>query len=389
MGYFQQFAMFTFYEFFAGGGMARLGLGPQWTCLFANDIDAKKANSYRANFSGAPELIQADVASISPKLLPGRADLVWASFPCQDLSLAGLGAGLSGNRSGAFWPFWLLLEQLIDEGRRPSIIAVENVCGTLTSHGGRDFAAIGAAFARAGYRFGAVVLDAAHFVPQSRPRLFVIGASQHFEIPRDLFADCPQNTLHPPSLVAAHAFLPPRAAENWVWWRFPVPDCRASVFADLIEEDPSDVSWASLDETRKLLAQMSPVNLAKVQAAQLTRRRMVGCIYRRTRVDEFQKKVQRAEVRFDNIAGCLRTPGGGSSRQRILVVEGAKIRTRLLSAREAARLMGLPERYTLPERYNDAYHLIGDGVAVPAVRHLSERLFTRLLDVSTGRKKAA
>lgn len=51
----------TFYEFFAGGGLARIGLGPQWTCLFANDIDTKKADVYRRNFSGAPELVVADI----------------------------------------------------------------------------------------------------------------------------------------------------------------------------------------------------------------------------------------------------------------------------------------------------------------------------------------
>jgi DNA (cytosine-5)-methyltransferase 1 len=39
-----------YYEFFAGGGMARAGLGSGWTCLFANDIDSKKRASYAANW---------------------------------------------------------------------------------------------------------------------------------------------------------------------------------------------------------------------------------------------------------------------------------------------------------------------------------------------------
>jgi DNA (cytosine-5)-methyltransferase 1 len=47
------------------------------------------------------------------------------------------------------------MKTLADEGRAPSLIVLENVCGVLTSHGGKDFAAIGAALARAGYRFGA------------------------------------------------------------------------------------------------------------------------------------------------------------------------------------------------------------------------------------------
>ena len=83
--------MAKFYEFFAGGGMARKGLGPDWTCLFANDFDFKKGLTYQANF-GSRELKVADIRAVTPDDLPGVADLMWGSFPCQDLSLAGAGA---------------------------------------------------------------------------------------------------------------------------------------------------------------------------------------------------------------------------------------------------------------------------------------------------------
>jgi len=94
--------------------------------------------------------------------------------------------------------------------------------------------------------------------------------------------------------------------------------------------------------------------------------------------------VQRAEIRFDDVAGCLRTPAGGSSRQVIMVVEGKRIRSRLLSPREAARLMGLPDSYLLPKNYNAAYHLAGDGVAVPVVRHLAQHLLEPLLEYNAN-----
>jgi DNA (cytosine-5)-methyltransferase 1 len=124
---------------------------------------------------------------------------------------------------------------------------------------------------------------------------------------------------------------------------------------------------------------MSPLHQRKVALAKASGRRTVGAIYRRTRADERGGSLQRAEVRFDGISGCLRTPAGGSSRQSILVVEGRSIRSRLLSPREAARLMGLPDSYKLPENYNEAYHLAGDGVAVPVVRFLAEQLLEPLL----------
>ncbi|MYC65066.1 MAG: DNA cytosine methyltransferase [Acidobacteriia bacterium] len=381
--------MAGFYEFFAGGGMVRAGLGPGWSCVFANDIDPIKGASYKRNW-GAAGLRVADVASLTAEDLPGTADLAWASFPCQDLSLAGSGGGLRGERSGTFWPFWSTVEGLATTGRAPSTVVLENVCGALTSHKGEDFAAIGGAIEGVGYRLGAVVIDAVHFVPQSRPRLFVIAVDRNQVIPDRLVAREPDNRWHSRALVEAYRRLPARAHANWLWWHLPTPPKREAVLSDLIEEDPRGVKWHTAAETRRLLKLMSPVNLAKVEAAKEAGHRVVGTVYKRTRPNENGVSKQRAEVRFDGIAGCLRTPSGGSSRQTVMIVEGSNVRSRLLAPREAARLMGLPEDYKLPEKYNDAYHLAGDGVVVPVVRHLAEFILEPLLAAfGTAEQKAA
>ena len=381
--------MGSFYEFFAGGGMARAGLGPEWTCLFANDFDAKKGFAYQANWGTGGELTVGDVRRLDAGSLPGHPDLVWGSFPCQDLSLAGAGAGLSGERSGTFYPFWESINGLIKDGRPPRIVAVENVCGTLTSHGGKDFEAICRTFAEAGYRYGALVINADLFVPQSRPRLFVIGVHSQAHVAPELFSPEPIEPFHTRALRRAVAALPNEVQDMLVWWNVPTPERRVETFADLIEEEPDSVPWHSPMETKRLLEMMSPVNKAKVEAAKRAGRRMVGGVYRRTRLDELGSKVQRAEVRFDDVAGCLRTPAGGSSRQIILVVDGRRIRSRLISARETARLMGLPDSYILPRRYNDAYHLTGDGVAAPVVRHLAKHIFEPVLEPSSAAYRAA
>ena len=373
----------TYYEFFAGGGMARAGLGDGWRCLFANDFDAMKAATYRANW-GAEHLVCADVAKLAVSDLPAKADLAWASFPCQDLSLAGDNAGLgraksaAPTRSGTFWPFWALMKGLRSEGRAPAAIVLENVFGALTSHGGKDFAAIGAALAGAGYRFGALVVDAVHFVPQSRPRVFFVAVEHGAPLPPGLAGAAPSAPWHPRALVEAHSRLPAAAKRKWVWWQLPVPPARASTLADLVEGQPSGVRWHTPEETARLLGMMSPLNAAKVEVARRAGRRMVGGVYRRTRPDGDGGKGQRAEIRFDGIAGCLRTPSGGSSRQTILVVEGDTVRSRLVSPREAARLMGLEDSYQLPARYNDAYHVAGDGVCPPVVRHVARHLLEPL-----------
>lgn len=369
-----------FYEFFAGGGMARLGLGGGWRCVFANDNDPKKAACYRARFGDEGHLFVGDIARLDTRSLAGgRADLAWASFPCQDLSLAGAGAGLGGERSGTFWPFWRLMLGLRREGRAPRAVVLENVYGAVTSHGGRDLAAICEELAAGGYRFGALVVDAARFLPQSRPRLFVVAADAALDIPDALLDAGPEGEWRPESLKLSYELLTDAARAACVWWRLPPPPAPASTLEDLIEDEPRGVKWHTPDETARLLGMMSPVNREKVDAARRAGARRVGALYRRTRRGADGVKRQRAEARFDGVAGCLRTPSGGSSRQTVIVVEGDRVRTRLLSPREAARLMGLPDDYPLPANYNDAYHLAGDGVAVPVVAHLAENLLTPLL----------
>ena len=378
----------TFYEFFAGAGMARAGLGDRWRCQFANDFDQKKSATYARNW-GDDNLVCGDVRNVTTGDLTGVADLVWASFPCQDLSLAGGGAGLKGERSGTFWPFWRLMTALADESRAPAVIVLENVCGTLSSHGGKDFRAICKALRDGGYKFGALVIDAVHFVPQSRPRLLIIAVRADITIPDTLCETESGRVFHPRSLRNAFGRLPADLKEGWIWWRLPVPPVRNIGFSDFLEEHPRDVPWHTPLETRKLLGMMSDINLDKVRAAKREGRRIVGTVYKRTRRDETGRKVQRAEVRFDDIAGCLRTPAGGSSRQLVLVVQGRKVRSRLISSRETARLMGLPDDYTLPENYNEAYHLTGDGVVVPVVRFLADALIEPVVLHATETREAA
>lgn len=377
--------MFGFYEFFAGGGMARAGLGPGWSCLFANDFDERKASAYRENYGGEA-LRVGDIAALTGADLPGVADLAWGSFPCQDLSLAGGGAGLAGARSGTVFAFWRLMGDLAKEGRGPALIALENVCGAITSNGGQDFAALCAAFGEAGYRFGPLVIDAALFVAQSRPRLFLVGARRDVQIPDGLTMPAPQAPFHTPALVRAVERLAPRLRAEALWWRLPAPRQAHRTFAQALEDAPVDAPWRTDAETARLVSLMSPVNIAKLDQAKASGRRRVGAVYRRTRTLPDGGRQQRAEVRFDDLAGCLRTPGGGSSRQMILVVEGDMVRSRLLSARETARLMGLADTYRLPRSYTDAYHITGDGVVVPVVAHLARGLLDPLLE---GRARAA
>jgi DNA (cytosine-5)-methyltransferase 1 len=367
---------FTFYEFFAGGGMARTGLGPGWRCLFANDFDPAKTAAYAANF-GADDLRTGDVWDLRAADLPGHADLAWASSPCQDVSLAGAREGLSGRRSSAFWGFWRLVEQLEAEGRAPRAIGVENVTGLLSSHGGRDFTAICEALHGLGYRFGAMEIDAALFAPQSRPRMFLLAVR---ETPGDLVAAEP-GPFQTRAVRQAFERLPQPLQRSWIWWRLPAPARRNAVLADILEPDEV-VEWLSPARTQRLVGLMAPLHRRRLAELMAGGERQVGTVFRRMRIEN-GRKVQRAEARFDGLAGCLRTPAGGSSRQFVLVLEHGQARARLLTPREAARLMGLPDDYRLPAAATAALHLAGDGVVASVVRHLAAELLEPLLSQPT------
>jgi DNA (cytosine-5)-methyltransferase 1 len=200
--------------------MARAGLGESWRCLFANDFDAMKVATYVRNYGDADIKLE-DVARLRLDDLPaGPSDLAWASFPCQDLSLAGDYRGLgrardrARTRSGTFWPFWKLMRGLAEAGRSSRAIVLENVYGCLTSHGGKDFAAIGSALSSSERRFGAIVLNASHFVPQSRPRVFFIAIERDELVPTELVSDGPDLQWHPQSLVDAYSGMPVSAKKR-------------------------------------------------------------------------------------------------------------------------------------------------------------------------------
>lgn len=359
----------TVAEFFAGSGLVREGLGLWFKTAWANDICPKKAAVYEANF-GKGELKVKSIADVSGLELPPVA-LAWASFPCQDLSLAGKLAGLSqGSRSGLFWE-WLRVIDEMPETARPAVLAIENVVGFLVSHEGENFSRAYNALRERGYLAGAFVMDATHFVPQSRPRSFIIAVREGIDL-KGLTQDEPDTLWHPKSVVTAYNAV---NDQSWIWWKLPAPKMRKTSFSDICDYD------AACDEpetTARLLKMLSPLNRKKLDQALAAKQRLVGTGYKRTRSDESGQKIQRLELRFDGIAGCLRTPEGGSSRQTVIIVENGKVKTRLLTVREAASLMGARKSFKIPGSYNDGYKAMGDAVAAPVAGHIAEHLLSPL-----------
>jgi DNA (cytosine-5)-methyltransferase 1 len=379
-------ALFTYYEFFAGGGMVRAALSSRWRCVFANDVDPIKGAVYAANW-GRDCLKIEDVHAITVKDLPGRADLAWASFPCQDLSCAGNGLGLGDahgrlkTRSGTFWPFVGLIGELKREGRAPKIVVIENVVGLLTTNSGAAFRSVATSLAKLNYRFGAVVIDARWFVPQSRPRVFIVAVADDVVVPNATTASGPQLPWHPEFVVRSWKNLPPSISRKWIWFNLGRAPTLRKTLADIVSDHPRDAKWHTKAETRRLISMMSEINRRKLTDAQESGRRMVASLFLRMRPVKTVKR-QCAEISFAEILGCIRTPRGGGSRPRVVVVRGNEVRSRLLSPKEAAKAMGLKASYKLPRQYEPAFRVIGDGVAVPVVAFLRSTLLEPLLRAS-------
>jgi len=362
--------MFTALDFFAGSGLVRLGLAPEFGTLWANDNCVKKQAIYLEN-SPRDAFHLGNIEDVRGRDLPA-ADLAWASFPCQDLSLAGNLSGIdAGTRSGLFWEWIRVLNELEECGKRPPVLVAENVVGFVVADGGRHFQQAYRALRNLGYRLGAVVIDAQDFVPQSRPRAFVIAVSENIPL-GGLSQQFPSRPFHPAGLVRTSFLVNDM---GWVWWSLPCPAERPPAFGDLCERD---AACDPPSKTLELRAMLSPLNKKKLDAAIELKTFFAGTAYRRTRPDHEGKKVQRLEIRFDGVAGCLRTPNGGSSRQTVMLVERGAVRSRLMTVRECARLMGAPDAYKLQGSYNDGYRAMGDAVAVPVTRWLTRHLLAPL-----------
>jgi DNA (cytosine-5)-methyltransferase 1 len=363
----------TVAEFFAGIGLMRLGLERQgWHVSFANDIDARKEAMYAAHFRDAePHFVLGDVHALSAETTPD-VTLATASFPCTDLSLAGARGGIHVRESSAFWGFTHALEEMGE--RRPPLVLLENVTGFLTSHRGADFRVAMQELNRLGYSVDAFILDAARFVPQSRQRLFVIGVQDA------LYED--STPLPPDPLVSD---VRPRALAKYIvahldtiGWRVrPLPPMPTSdvTLAEILEDLPLEhPMWWSAERATYLLSQMSPAHRATAERMIAGEEWSYGTVFRRMRA-----RRSMAELRTDGIAGCLRTPKGGSAKQILFKAGHSEYHARLLTPREAARLMGAGA-YTLPNSLDSAYFGFGDAVCVPAIEWIATHYLNPLVN---------
>lgn len=373
-------------EFFAGIGLVRMGLERGgWRCGYANDIELKKYQMYADTFSPASEYHVEDVWNTQAALdrWPDSTFLATASFPCVDLSLAGHWKGFRGEKSSTYFGFLKILESL--ECERPKLVMLENVVGFLSASKGEDFKRAMVALADLGYDLDAIILDAKWFVPQSRPRLFVFGIHQsisqnleqsgliHSRVTNAWLESASDlSPLRPGKLVKAidRTILP----TQWRTLKLPTPKQSKYSLTEFIDLD-DDQDWWDSSQVKKHFEMMEPPSRKRVEGFLVTGVTRAGTAYRRTR-----RGSTRTEVRFD-MAGCLRTPKGGSARQIIVAVDRGQLKMRWMSAREYGRLQGAHAfKINVPD--SQAMFGFGDAVCVPAIAWIDRHILSPIFDLT-------
>lgn len=350
-----RFPRYTALEFFSGIGMARNGMQDAGvSTIWANDVDETKCALYRAQW-GSQDLHCADVFDIKPEDVPS-ADIAWASSPCTDLSLAGKRDGLvDGAESSAFFGFVDVLKGMGD--RMPSAIVLENVCGLASSHDGRDFRQVIEEFNELGYSCDAFELNARRWLPQSRPRLFVVGLKRPIDggvLDSSVRPDRVSWIHSDPTLITHVTPLPE------------LPDLRATGLSALVEIIPDgDERWWSEERVDSFIASLSKVQKRRMEKMKSRSGVRARTAYRRTRN---RKPVW--EIREDDISGCLRTSRGGSSKQAVVFLGDGAIRIRWMTGNEYALLQGAHGFNLAGFTESQIQYAFGDAVASPVVTWL-------------------
>lgn len=363
----------TVADFFAGIGLVRFALERVgWSEIYALDYSDEKRTIYEAHFGKGKYYVE-DVHNVLVNKVP-HVTLAHASFPCTDTSVAGSREGLLGKESSAFWGFVRVLSEMGD--RKPPIILLENVEGFLTSRKGEDLRDALTSLCDLGYTVDLMLIDAAHFVPQSRVRLFIVGSQtlvRQDELEQEIvFQKVTQ--ARPNKLLK---FIRANSDLGWHLRELPTLPKRTISLADIIDHSEQ---WWPRNRSDYLYNQMHHHHKIQVRQMMQDEDWSYGTVFRRMRHREGLMQ-STAELRTDGIAGCLRTPKGGSARQILFRAGKGTFDARLLNGRECARLMGADDYYLDQGlALNQALFGFGDAVCVPVIEWIANNYLNPLFE---------
>lgn len=310
----------TFIDLFAGIGGFRWALerGLGGTCVFASEWDKFAQNTYEANFGHRPH---GDITQIAPAEIPDH-DILTAGFPCQPFSIAGVSKANALGRKHGFehatqGTLFFNVAKIIKE-KRPRAFVLENVKNLKSHDKGNTFRVITEALKELGYFFDSRIVDAKHWVPQHRERIFIVGF---------------------------------RDVADFQRFSWPEPPKKQQVFKDILEESV-DAKYTLTDGLWQYLQNYA----AKHKAAGN------GFGFGLTNLDGISRTLS------------ARYYKDGSE---VLVPQKRK-NPRRLTPRECARLMGYPDAMKIVCSDTRAYKQFGNSVAMPVVKAICGQVLCAL-----------
>lgn len=364
----------TVADFFAGIGLVSMGLDKAgWKTIYALDYDQDKATAYTHHF-GEGHYHVADIGTIQGSNVP-NVTLAHASFPCTDLSVAGGRQGIHKGQSSSFWHFPRILKEMRE---LPPFVLLENVEGLLAPADGNDLRTILEALNELGYYVDLLRIDATHFVPQSRVRLFMVGT--HESVLNSIGFDPAlqdqrmRGTDARPNKIVD--YITKNSDLRWYFHSLPNLPVRTVMLDDIIDRK---AEWWDKERTAYLYKQMHKHQRKIVEEKMKSGRYSYFTAFRRMRFRD-GKSQSTAELRMDGIAGCLRTPKGGSAKQILIRVGRGRFDARLLNEMEVARLMGADDYRVNPKlSHNQVLFGFGDAVCVPALEWIGKNYLNPIL----------
>jgi len=388
----------NFISLFAGIGGFDLGFeSTGMTCEGQVEIDGACNNILEKHWPNVKRY--GDVKECGKHNLE-QVDLICGGFPCQDVSVAGRREGLAGSKSGLWFEFYRILEEL-----RPGWVVIENVPGLLSSNKGRDFATILQGLAKLRYLSAWRILDAQYFgVAQRRRRVFIVGHLGDGCAAEVLFEPTcgPRNT--PPSRETG-ARVTPFAPGGFGEYKEGLTTLRVGGGNDsqgLVawhenksgELTPSDhmkalrsgashsyqgIAYqqndfdASRTNNQHIIYQESQYGIKKYNEA--------GSL-RAGRIPEHQMLIQN-NTKTDNQHVLAPTIGADIGRQAgghpgieeyVGAVHSAGFGVRRLTPAECERLQGFPDNWTAGQSDTKRYKQLGNAVCVPVIEWLGRRI---------------
>jgi DNA (cytosine-5)-methyltransferase 1 len=335
---------FTFIDLFAGIGGIRIAFEEQGgECVFTSEWDSYAQTTYGTNF-GDENPINGDITEVDAADIP-RHDVLLAGFPCQPFSIAGVSKKNALGKPHGFQDetqgtLFFDVARIIHE-KKPKAFLLENVKNLMSHDKGRTFDVIKRTLEKElGYHIHYRIIDGAHFVPQHRERVIIVGFKKKIVFSFDEIELPPKNKR-----TIGQILHKTDGAE-------PILEHDGDKYFDhkkkkiLDKYTLTDGLWTYLQNyAAKHKAAGNGFGFGLVHPHSVSR----------TLSARYYKD--------------------GSE---ILVYQGPKKNPRRLTPRECARLMGFHDNYIIPVSDTRAYKQFGNSVVVDVMRHAAMLIASKL-----------